>query len=85
MTVKMVMWRKLVAARIWPSNISSRMVRIDSSDVSLNSPMNMLPIGGMMMRTACGKMTRRITWTRDIPMASAASVCPRSTASIPAR
>src|SRR5438132_13639719 len=35
MTVKMVMWRKLVAARIWPSNISSRIVRIDNSDVSL--------------------------------------------------
>ena len=74
MTVKIVMCRKLVAASSCPWNISSRIVRIERSDVSLNSPMNMLPIGGMTMRNAWGKTTIRITCTRDIPSESAASV-----------
>ncbi len=67
MTVKIVMCRKFVAASSCPWNISSRIVRIERSDVSLKSPTNMLPIGGMTMRNACGKTTIRITCTRDIP------------------
>ena len=56
-----------------------------TSDVVFSMPMNSLPVGGMMMRMACGSTMRRMISVRFMPRAFAASVCPGSTASRPAR
>ena len=56
-----------------------------TSDVVLSMPMNSLPVGGMMMRMACGSTMRRMIRERFMPKALAASVWPGSTASKPAR
>ena len=47
--------------------------------------MNSLPVGGMMIRTACGRITRRRILGRVIPSARPASSWPGSTESRPAR
>ena len=57
----------------------------ETSAESLIIEMNSLPIAGVMIRTACGRMIRRIRVRPGIPSAWAASVWPRGTAWIPAR
>ena len=47
--------------------------------------MNSLPVGGMMMRIACGTITRRRICRRVRPSARAATSWPGSTESRPAR
>ena len=47
--------------------------------------MNSLPVGGMMIRIACGTITRRRILGRVMPRARAASSWPGSTDSNPAR
>ena len=56
-----------------------------TSDVVLSMPIVSLPVGGMMMRMAWGRMMRRMIRVRFMPSAFAASVWPGSTASRPAR
>ena len=56
-----------------------------TSDVVLSMPIVSLPVGGMMMRMAWGKITRRMIIERFMPSALAASSWPGSTASRPAR
>src|SRR5437867_3593530 len=41
--------------------------------------MNSLPVGGITTRTACGTITRRRIWRRDMPSARPATSCPGST------
>ena len=58
----------------------------ETSDESLIIEMNSLPIAGVMIRTACGRMIRRMQVVRPgMPSAWAASVWPRGTAWMPAR
>ena len=57
----------------------------ETSDESLIIEMNSLPMAGVMIRTACGRMIRRIRVRPGMPSAWAASVWPRGTAWIPAR
>ena len=56
-----------------------------TSEVVFSMPMVSLPVGGMMMRMACGSTMRRMMSVRFMPSALAASVWPGSTASRPAR
>ncbi len=58
---------------------------IDTSDESLIIEMKSLPIAGVMIRTAWGRMIRRIRVRPGMPSAWAASVWPRGTAWMPAR
>ena len=58
---------------------------IDTSAESLIIAMNSLPMAGVMIRTACGRMIRRIVMRSVMPSADAASIWPRGTAWIPAR
>jgi len=55
------------------------------TDVSLTLMMKLLPICGMMLRSACGMITLTIVWTCVIPMAFAPSVWPGSMEMMPPR
>src|SRR5205823_3129328 len=68
-----------------PWKESSATVMIEVCDVSLSSMMQVLPYGGSAILNACGNTTRQRMSTRLIPSDWAASTCPGSTASIPAR
>ena len=56
-----------------------------ASEVAFTMPMNSLPSGGITTRIACGRMIRRSARSRPMPIACAASYCPMSTDSMPAR
>ena len=56
-----------------------------TSDVVLSIEIVSLPVGGMMTRIAWGSTMRRIVFSRVMPRACAASVCPSSTEMMPAR
>jgi hypothetical protein len=57
----------------------------EQTEVSLNSAMKSFVTGGITIRTACGTITRRMVSHHPMPMACAASICPLSIASMPAR
>ncbi|MCY1560345.1 hypothetical protein D9M68_974710 [compost metagenome] len=57
----------------------------DTSEVSLKSETQVLAITGRMRRPACGMTTLNMAWRRDMPMASAASICPLRMELMPAR
>ncbi len=56
-----------------------------TSEVAFTMLITWLPVGGTMNRMACGTTIRRSVRDRLMPSAAAASDCPGSTASIPAR
>src|SRR6202171_244081 len=68
-----------------PWNESSATVMIEVCDVSFSSMMQVLPYGGSEILNACGNTTRQRMSARPIPRDWAASTCPGSTASMPAR
>ena len=72
-------------ARIEYCFVSSTSVITEQTDVSLKSAMKSFVTGGITIRTACGTITRRKAILRDIPSASAASICPTGIACKPAR
>ena len=53
--------------------------------VTFSMEMNWLPIGGMMMRNACGITTQTMMRNSSIPSARAASLWPRPTPNSPER
>ena len=53
--------------------------------MSFSATTHWLMIAGSMIFTACGSSTCVITWVLRMPMAYAASDCPRGTARMPAR
>ena len=57
----------------------------DMTAVSFSITIEKFVIGGSMVRTACGMMMYFIARAGVIPRDSAASICPRWMASIPAR
>ena len=75
----------MLLARIEYCFVSSTSVITEQTDVSLNSAMKSFVTGGITIRTACGTITRRSASRRDIPSASAASICPAGIAWRPAR
>ncbi len=56
-----------------------------ASELVFNIEMVSLPVGGTITRIAWGKTMRRMLINRDIPIDFAASICPSSTARMPAR
>src|SRR6202035_2497141 len=68
-----------------PCKASSATVMVEACEESFNSMIMMLPKGGSTMRTACGSTTRRMVSHQPMPMVWAASICPLSIASMPAR
>ncbi len=56
-----------------------------TSEVSFIRAMKSFSSGGITLRTACGTITKRIAWPWLMPSERAASICPRGTASMPAR
>ncbi|OJU83923.1 MAG: hypothetical protein BGO11_15150 [Solirubrobacterales bacterium 70-9] len=56
-----------------------------TSEVFFSMPMNSLPVGGMIVRIACGRTTRRIVCQRLRPIEDAASSWPWSTELSPPR
>ena len=65
-------------------NVSSTVI-VDTSDVSLMRAMKSLPMAGMTILKACGRMMRRRVCHPLRPSAQAASVWPLGTACMPAR
>lgn len=51
---------ELGASRVRARNISSQTPITDTSELSLSIEMNWLPVGGMIRRMDCGRMTRVI-------------------------
>ncbi len=68
-----------------PCRVSSATVIVETSDESLRIMIIVLPKGGSAMRSACGRITRRMTGRSVMPIDCAASIWPLSIASIPAR
>ena len=64
---------------------SSTVPMTESTQVSLMLMIRLLPICGMMLRSACGSTTCSMVCTCVMPMALAPSVCPGSTDSTPPR
>ena len=56
-----------------------------TSEVVLSIEMTSLPAGGMITRIDWGTITRTMVWNQLMPSAVAASSCPLSTESRPAR
>ena len=65
--------------------ISSTMPSVEQMDDSLTMVTTSLPSAGRTFFTACGSTTSFIACTEESPSERAASVCPASTARIPAR
>ena len=84
-TIANSMTSKVALAICWDRVKSSGTDATNASDEVLSIEMVSLPVGGMITRIAWGNTMRRITSSRVIPRAWAASVCPCSTEIRPAR